>query len=295
MTGHGGLAEVTALGYVAPLRAGGSLPAIVETDDCGTYVVKFHAAAQGRKALVAEVIVGELGRRLGLRVPELVLVRFDPAVSAAEPDQEVQDLHRASEGLNLGLDYLPGARDFRPGRDGTDAGVDVSAEEAGRVVWFDALVGNVDRTVRNPNLMVWHRRLWLIDHGAGLIFHHRWETAEDGVAKAYDMSAHALGGYAPDVLAADAALAPLVTEALLREVLAEVPDAWMEPELDPELGLATPDALRDAYVAHLAGRVARSDEWIPRCFATPQELADREEAKRRETLAGRPAWLQHVR
>ncbi|MEY9843732.1 HipA family kinase [Streptacidiphilus sp. MAP5-3] len=294
MTGPAGraaLAEVTALGYVAPLRAGGSLPAIVETDDLGTYVVKFHAAAQGRKALVAEVIVGELGRRLGLRVPELVLVRFDPAVSAAEPDQEVQDLHRASEGLNLGLDYLPGATDFRPGQEG----VDISAEEAGRVVWFDALVGNVDRTVRNPNLMVWHRRLWLIDHGAALIFHHRWETAEDAVAKAYDLSAHALGGYRPDVLAADTALAPLVTEALLREVLAEVPDPWLEPESGSQAGLATPDGLREAYVAQLAARVARSDEWIPRCFATPQELADREAAKRRETLAGRPAWLQHVR
>jgi hypothetical protein len=287
MTTHGELAEVTALDYVEPLRTGGSLPAVVETDDCGTYVVKFHAAAQGRKALVAEVIVGELARRLGLRVPELVLVRFDPAVSAHEPDQEVQDLHRASEGLNLGMDYLPGATDFTPGQDG----VDLSSEEAGRVVWFDALVGNVDRTVRNPNLMVWHRRLWLIDHGAALIFHHRWEGAEEAVAKAYDLSAHALGGYAPDVLAADAFLAPLVTEALLREVVAEVPDEW----LASEPGYPSADALRGAYVRHLAARVARSDEWIPRCFATPEELAAAEAAKRARTLAGRPAWLQHVR
>ncbi|WP_037610136.1 HipA family kinase [Streptacidiphilus rugosus] len=287
MTTHGELAEVTALDYVEPLRTGGSLPAVVETDDFGTYVVKFHAAAQGHKALVAEVIVGELARRLGLRVPELVLVRFDPAVSAAEPDQEVQDLHRASAGLNLGLDYLPGARDFVPGQ----AGVDLDSVEAGRVVWFDALVGNVDRTVHSPNLMVWHRRLWLIDHGAALIFHHRWETADEAVAKVYDFSAHALGGYAPDVVAADTALAPLVTEALLREVVAEVPDLW----LVPEPGYPTPETLRDAYVHHLAARVARSTEWLPRCFASPEELAAAEAAKRAATLAGRPAWLQHVR
>ncbi|WP_042364322.1 HipA family kinase [Streptacidiphilus neutrinimicus] len=287
MSADGELAEVTALDYVEPLRTGGSLPAVVETDDYGTYVVKFHAAAQGRKALVAEVVVGELARRLGLRVPELVLIRFDPAVAAHEPDQEVQDLHRASAGLNLGMDYLPGATDFTPGQDG----VDLSPEEAGRVVWFDALVGNVDRTVRNPNLMVWHRRLWLIDHGAALIFHHRWEGADEAVGKAYDMSAHALGGYAPDVLAADDALAPLVTEALLREVAAEIPDEW----LAPEPGFPSPDALRDAYARHLAARVARSQDWIPRCFATADELAAADAAKRARTLAGRPAWLQHVR
>ncbi|WP_370096191.1 HipA family kinase [Streptacidiphilus sp. MAP12-20] len=287
MPAHGELAEVTALDYVEPLRTGGSLPAVVETDDFGTYVVKFHAAAQGHKALVAEVIVGVLARRLGLRVPELVLVRFDPAVSAAEPDQEVQDLHRASAGLNLGLDYLPGARDFTPGQDG----VDLDSTEAGRVVWLDALVGNVDRTVRNPNLMVWHRRLWLIDHGAALIFHHRWETADEAVGKVYDFSAHALGGYAPDVLTADAALAPLVSEPLLHEVAAEVPDEW----LAPEPGYPTPEALRAAYVRHLSARVARSEEWIPRCFATPAELAAAEVAKRARSLAGRPAWLQHVR
>ncbi|SEM34142.1 HipA family kinase [Streptacidiphilus jiangxiensis] len=287
MTGHGELAEVTALDYVEPLRTGGSLPAVVETDDYGTYVVKFHAAAQGRKALVAEVLVGELARRLGLRVPELVLIRFDPAVAAHEPDQEVQDLHRASAGLNLGMDYLPGATDFRPGQDG----VDISPEEAGRVVWFDALVGNVDRTVRNPNLMVWHRRLWLIDHGAALIFHHRWEGADEAVAKAYDLSAHALGGYAPDVAAADGVLAPLVTDGLLREVVAEVPEEW----LVPEEGHPTPDDLRAAYVRHLSARVARSAEWIPRCFATAEELAAADAAKRARTLAGRPAWLQHVR
>jgi hypothetical protein len=280
-----GLPEVTALHYLTPLRSGGSVPGIVETDDLGTYVVKFGGAAQGRKALVAEVIVGELGRRLGLRVPRLVRVRFDPQVAAAEPDPEVQDILRASAGLNLGMDYLPGARDFTPGS------LEVPAAEAGRVVWFDALVGNVDRTVHSPNLMVWHGRLWLIDHGAALIFHHRWSGAEDAVARRYPMTAHALGGCAPDVAAADAELAPLVTEELLNEVVALVPDEW----LPDEPGFDSPEAQRAAYTAQLAARAARSAEWIPTGFATAEELAEAERRRVAETLAGRPAWLQHVR
>jgi hypothetical protein len=283
-----GLTEVTALRYLEPLRAGGSLPGVVETDDLGTYVVKFSGAAQGRKALVAEVITAELGRRLGLPVPEMVLVRFDPEVAAHEPDPEVQDLLRASTGLNLGMDFLPGARDFAPGvvRD-----VDVSPAEAGRIVWFDALMGNVDRTVHSPNLMVWHQRLWLIDHGAALIFHHRWSGASEAIGKKYPMSEHALGGYAPDVVGADRALAPLVTVELLSEVTALVPDQWLEPEP----GLDTPELQREAYVGHLAARAGRSAEWVPDCFATPEELAEREARRTAATLAGRPAWLQHVR
>ncbi|WP_042398116.1 HipA family kinase [Streptacidiphilus carbonis] len=283
-----GLTEVAALRYLEPLRAGGSLPGVVETDDLGTYVVKFSGAAQGPKALVAEIITTELARRLGLRVPELVLVDFDPAVAAHEPDPEVQDLLRASAGLNLGMDFLPGARDFAPAvrRD-----VDVSPAEAGRIVWFDALVGNVDRTVHSPNLMVWHQRLWLIDHGAALIFHHRWSGAPDAVARTYPMSEHALGGYAPDVAGADRALAPRVTVELLREVTALVPDRWLEPEP----GLDSPGQQREAYVSHLAARAARSAEWLPDGFATPAELAEREARRTAATLAGRPAWLQHVR
>jgi hypothetical protein len=291
------LAETVALRYLDPLRAGGSLPGIVETDDLGTYVVKFTGAAQGRKALVAEVIVGELGRRLGLRVPELVLVDFDPAVAAEEPDPEVQDLLRASAGRNLGMDYLPGARDVAseelaaPGPGGPARSFTLTSAEAGRVVWFDALVGNVDRTVHNPNLMVWHGRLWLIDHGAALIFHHRWETASETVLRRYPMTAHALGAFAPDVAAADAVLAPLVTEELLTEVVGLVPDEW----LTDEPGFDSPAQLRDAYVAHLAARAAGSGDWLPEGFATAEQLA-REEARRRAaTLAGRPAWLQHVR
>ncbi|PBC77205.1 hypothetical protein BX265_1947 [Streptomyces sp. TLI_235] len=278
------LDQVTALRYLDPLRAGGSVPGVVETDDLGTYVVKFTGAAQGPKALVAEVIVGELARRLGLRVPPLVLVDFDPAVAAHEPDSEIQDLLRASAGLNLGMDLLPGARDFTPGATAVDP------LEAGRIVWLDALTGNVDRTVHNPNLMVWHRRLWLIDNGAGLIFHHRWSGAAASVLKPYPMSAHALGAYRPAVADADAEFAPLVTEDLLREVVGLVPDAW----LVDEPGLESPQALRDAYVAHLAERAAGSAVWLPTEFATADELRAAEERRAAATLAARPAWLKQV-
>ncbi|GAA2819137.1 hypothetical protein GCM10010441_49380 [Kitasatospora paracochleata] len=278
------LEEVTAVRYVDPLRAGGSVPGVVETDDLGTYVVKFTGAAQGLKALVAEVIVGELARRLGLRVPPLVLVRFDPAVASHEPDQEIQDLLHSSAGVNLGMDLLPGARDFRPEM------IDVSPAEAGRIVWLDALTGNVDRTVHNPNLMVWHGRLWLIDNGAGLIFHHRWSGAHASLLKAYDLSGHALGSYRPDVTTADAELAPRVTAELLREVVALVPDAW----LADEPGFDSVAAVREAYVAHLAARAAESRAWLPTCFASPEELRAAEERRAAATLAARPAWLKQV-
>ena len=278
------LEEVTALRYVMPLCAGGSVPGVTETDDLGTYVVKFTGAAQGRKALVAEVIVGELGRRLGLRIPRLVRVCFDPAVAAAEPDQEIQDLLRASAGLNLGMDLLPGALDWTPER------LEPSAAEAGRVVWFDAFTGNVDRTWNSPNLMTWHGRLWLIDHGAALVFHHRWPQAAADVAKPYPMAGHALGAFAPDVAAADAALAPLVTEELLREVTGLVPDAW----LAGEPGFDSPGRLREAYATHLAARAARSREWLPGGFTTPDELRRADAERAAATRAGRPGWLQHI-
>ncbi|MER6395760.1 HipA family kinase [Kitasatospora sp. NPDC001603] len=278
------LDQVTAVRYVDPLRAGGSVPGVVETDDLGTYVVKFIGAAQGRKALVAEVIVGELARRLGLPVPELRLVDFDPAVAGAEPDPEVQDILRASRGLNLGMDLLPGARDFRPGM------IPVGPAEAGRVVWLDALTGNVDRSVHNPNLMVWHGKLWLIDNGAALVFHHRWSGAAGSVGKRYDLSAHALGGYAPDVALADDELGPLVTPALLEEVVALVPDAW----LADEPGFDSVAAVRHAYVAHLAARAARSRDWLPDGFATPEQVREAERRRAAASRAGRPAWLQEV-
>ncbi|MFE0176923.1 HipA family kinase [Streptomyces sp. NPDC059002] len=282
------LREVRATRYVTPLRQGGSVPGVVEADDLGTYVVKFTGSAQGRKALVAEIVVGELARRLGLRFPELVLVHFDPAVAADEPHQEVQDLLHASAGLNLGMDFLPGAQDFTP------EAIDVDPLEAGKIVWLDALTANVDRTVHSSNLMIWPTfgtrppRLWLIDHGAALVFHHRWGATPPD--KAYDFRHHALGGYGPDTRAADAALAPLVTAELLREIVAEVPDAW----LTPEPGHDTPDALRDAYVTYLTARARTSAAWLPTDFPSRSQLATEDARRARATEAGRPAWLKRV-
>ncbi|MFD8219918.1 HipA family kinase [Streptomyces sp. NPDC059697] len=285
------LNEVTATRYIAPLRSGGSVPGVVEADDLGTYVVKFTASAQGRKALVAEVIVGELARALGLRFPELVLVHFDPAVAEHEPHQEVQDLLRASAGLNLGMDYLPGAKDFTPEIAKT---FPVDPLEAGKVIWLDALTVNVDRTMHSSNLMVWPTfgiappRLWLIDHGAALVFHHRWDASAP--EKAYDFRSHALGGYAPDTRAADAELAPKVTEELLREVTAEVPDAW----LAEEPGFATPDEAREAYVRYLLARVKASADWLPTDFPTREQLAAEDADRVAKTQQGRPNWLKRV-
>ncbi|MFJ1733941.1 HipA family kinase [Streptomyces sp. NPDC088254] len=285
------LRHVTAVRYVKPLRSGGSVPAVVEADDLGAYVVKFTGSAQGRKALVAEIVVGELARALGLRFPELVMVGFDPAIADGEPHQEVRDLHAASAGLNLGMDCLPGARDFTPEVAKT---FPVDPLEAGRIVWLDALTVNVDRTVHSSNLMVWPTsgtvppRLWLIDHGAALVFHHRWDGADP--AKAYDFRHHALGRYAPDVRAADAELAPRVTGELLREILDEVPDAWLAD--DP--AFATPDDARTAYVDHLHARVKASAAWLPTDFPTREELAAEEALRAAKTQQGRPDWLKRV-
>ncbi|MEC4020578.1 HipA family kinase [Streptomyces sp. H27-D2] len=246
------LTEVTATRYVTPLREGGSLPGIVEADDLGTYVMKFTGAGQGRKTLVAEVICGQLGRRLGLRIPDLAGMQLDPVIGLAEPDQEVQELLKSSGGLNLGMDFLPGSIGFDP------LAFEVGAAEAGRVVWFDALVNNVDRSWRNPNLLVWHRDVWLIDHGATLIWQHNWPTARQAAAKPYDASDHVLAGFGPDIAGAAAALAPLVTEGLLTEVAADVPDEW----LVDEPGFDSADALRRVHVEVLLSRAATIHERV---------------------------------
>lgn len=240
------LKEVIATRYITPLREGGSLPGLVEGDDLRTYVMKFTGAGQGRKTLVAEVVCGELGRRLGLRVPGLVTLELDPVLGLGEPEQQVQDLLRGSGGTNLGMDFLSGALGYDP------LAFPVSPEEAGRIVWFDALINNVDRSWRNPNLLVSHGELWLIDHGATMIWHHNWPGAETSAARPYDASDHALARFAPDVRAAAADLAPRVTEDLLAEVTAEIPDVW----LDGEPGFDTPDDLRRAYARPLLARAA---------------------------------------
>ncbi|MEU0030178.1 HipA family kinase [Streptomyces sp. NPDC006335] len=246
------LKEAIATRYITPLREGGSLPGLVEADDRGTYVIKFTGAGQGRKTLVAEVVVGELARRLGLRVPRLLTLDLDPDLGLGEPDERVQELLRSSGGTNLGMDFLSGALGFDP------LAFPVDPEEAGRIVWFDALVNNVDRSWRNPNLLWWRREVWLIDHGATMIWHHNWPGAEKSAARPYDASDHVLRPFAPDVAAAAADLAPRVTEDLLAEVTAEIPDAW----LADEPGFDTPDELRRAYARPLLLRAAAVHERI---------------------------------
>ncbi|MCT9080232.1 HipA family kinase [Streptomyces fulvoviolaceus] len=246
------LKEAIATRYITPLREGGSLPGLVEADDHGTYVIKFTGAGQGRKTLVAEVVAGELARRLGFRVPRLVTLDLDPDLGLGEPDQQVQELLRSSGGTNLGMDFLSGALGFDP------LAFSVTPEEAGRIVWFDALVNNVDRSWRNPNLLRWQGELWLIDHGATMIWHHNWPGAEASAARPYDASDHVLKPFAPDVTRAARELAPLVTEELLAEVTAEIPDVW----LADEPGFDTPDELRRAYARPLLARAAVAHERI---------------------------------
>lgn len=236
---------------MTPFREGGSLPGLIEADDLGMYVLKFRGAGQGLKALTAEIIVGELARRLGFRVPELVLVELDPELSRAEPDEEIQDLLRASAGQNLGIDYLPGSFDYNPRV--RDPGPDLAA----RLLWFDTLVLNVDRSWRNPNMLLWHRQPWLIDHGASLIFHHRWQPGwRPAASYRYDAKDHVMLPAAGSLVEADAVLRPQVTPEVLAEVLALVPDEW----LDQELG--SPDQVRDAYTAYFTARLADAPDWV---------------------------------
>jgi hypothetical protein len=232
---------VTATRYVTPLREGGSMPGLVEADDDGLYVLKFRGAGQGPKALAAELIAGELARSIGLPVPEIVFAELDPSLGAAEPDPEIQDLIESSGGRNLGIDFLPGALPFTPKRP-------PEPELAAEVVWFDALVLNVDRTPRNPNLLRWHHRLWLIDHGAALYVHH---ATGDPVARAPDRFAairdHVLLPFAGSIAEADGRLAPLIDRGRLEAIAGELPAGWGEPE---------------AYAGHLAARLEAREGFV---------------------------------
>ncbi len=253
------LRTVTATRYVTPLREGGSLPAIVEADDDGLYVLKFRGAGQGPRALIAELVAGELARAAGLPVPEIVFAELDPELARTEPDPEIQDLIRASadlvqgsRGLNLALDYLPGSVTFDP------LAFVPAAELASRIVWFDAFVSNLDRTARNTNMLVWHGKLWLIDHGAALYFHHDWR---DFMARANSPFAlikdHVLLPFATELDAADAWMTQRITPARIAEIVALIPDTWLEDETS----FASKAAHRDAYAQFLAERLA-----APRAF-----------------------------
>jgi hypothetical protein len=233
---------VTATRYVTPLREGGSMPGLVEADDDGLYVLKFRGAGQGPRALVAELVAGEIGRALGLTVPEIVLMDVDPELGRAEPDPEIQDLITASAGRNVALDFLPGALAFVPGA--TAPHPDVAAA----IVWFDALVTNVDRTPRNPNLLWWHGRLWLIDHGAALYLQH---GADDLAALAHRpfpaIREHVLLPYAGSIADVDARLAARLTPAAVEAAVGAVPAEWLGPEAE--------DGARRAYVEYLLRRL----------------------------------------
>ncbi|UYZ64207.1 HipA family kinase [Hymenobacter weizhouensis] len=237
--------------YVTPLREGGSLPALVEADDGFLYVLKFRGAGQGLKALIAELLVGELARVLGLRVPELVLCQLDEAFGRTEPDEEIQDLLRFSTGLNLGLHYLSQASTYDP------LVTTIEPHLASQVVWLDAFTLNVDRTARNTNLLMWHRELWLIDHGAALYVHHTGPGWADNPRRAFpQIKDHVLLAQATELAAVDADCQARLTPEVLRALVALVPDDWLrEPDLSPA-------EQREQYVQFLAARLAASETFV---------------------------------
>lgn len=237
---------VAATRYVTPLREGGSLPAIIEADDDGMYVLKFRGAGQGPKALIAELVAGELGRALGLPVPELVFVELDPVLGRAEPDPEIQALIEASAGLNLALDYLPGSLGYTPA-----ARVSLDSELVATIVWFDAYVTNVDRTVRNTNLLLWHKRLWLIDHGAALYIHHTWTDYLAHSRSAFSLiKDHVLLPVATALPEVAARLPALLTSEVIERIVAAIPETW----LTDTTPFTDQHEHRAAYVAYLSAR-----------------------------------------
>ncbi len=239
--------------YVTPLREGGSMPAVVEANDDGLYVLKFRGAGQGPRALVAEWIVGNLARALGFDVPEIVFAQLDPVIARTEGDPEIQALVRASDGLNLALDYLPGAANFDPLAWTPDPAL------ASRIVWFDAFTSNVDRSTRNPNLLLWHRRLYLIDHGAALYFQHGWDGDPARADAAFPLIRdHVLLPWADDVRRADAEQASKLTMDTIADIVAQVPEAWLE---GPD-AFADAATQRAAYRDYLVRRLAHREAFV---------------------------------
>jgi hypothetical protein len=261
------LPTLTARRYVQPLREGGSLPAVVDTDD-GLFVVKFRGAGQGAKALVAELISGMIADTLGLPVPTLALVQVSETFGRSEPDPEISDVLRKSHGVNVGLRYLDGAFNF----DATAAGDLIPAPLATRIVWLDAFLTNPDRTARNTNMLIWERGAWLIDHGAALYAHHDWASVDD--ARLHSpfplIRDHVLLTRADDVAAVDDEMAALLTDDVISDVLARVPDSLLSDAAFKADG-DTPSSARERYRAYLQGRLS-----APRAFAARASVARRE-------------------
>lgn len=239
--------------YVTPLREGGSMPAIAEADDGFLYVIKFRGAGQGPRALIAELIGGEIARTLGLKVPELVFANLDEAFGRTEPDEEIQDLLKFSVGLNLGLHYLSGAITF-------DAIVSqVDAKLASQIVWLDCLLTNMDRTCRNTNMLIWHKELWLIDHGAALYFHHSWQNWEEQAVKPFVLiKDHVLLSKATELEAVDAEFSTILLPERIRSIVSLIPDEWLKDEKIFE----TAQEYRDAYSIFLEKRIAHSGIFV---------------------------------
>jgi hypothetical protein len=247
--------------YVTPLREGGSLPAIVEADDDGMYVLKFRGAGQGPKALIAELLSGEIARMLGFRVPEIVFAELDIELSRTEPDPEIQDLLKASAGLNLGMDYLPGSITFDPVVD------EIGGKLASEIVWFDAFITNVDRTARNSNMLMWHKELWLIDHGASLYFQHSWENWEEQSQKPFaPIAQHILLTFADDIAGADSRMREMLDGGAFEDLADLIPDAWLDE------GEQAAQESREVYAGFLRKRLENSEIFVQEALRAREAL-----------------------
>lgn len=239
--------------YITPLREGGSLPAVVEADDDFKYVLKFKGAGHGVKALISELIGGEVARALGLKIPEIVFAQLDEAFGRTEPDEEIQDLLRGSEGLNLGLHFLSGAVNFDP------VVTKVDPLLASKIVWLDAFITNIDRTFRNTNMLIWHKELWLIDNGAALFFHHSWDNWEKHAKSAFTyIKDHVLLPQASALEEVNEAFGKLLTTEKLREIVALIPEEWLQWEDTEE----NPEAIREVYFRFLSTRLENAEIFI---------------------------------
>lgn len=255
------LRTVNVTRYITPLREGGSMPAIAEADDGFLYALKFRGAGQGVKALIAEIIGGEIARTLGLKVPEIVLANLDEAFGRTEADEEIQDLLKFSVGLNLALHYLSGSITFDPVVN------DVDAELASRIVWLDCLINNMDRTARNTNMLMWHKELWLIDHGASLYFHHTWQNHEEQAVKPFALvKDHVLLPRAGKLEEVDQQYRNLLTPDLIRNIVSLIPDQWLTGTFE------SPEQHREAYISFLVTRVAHSHVFIKEALHAREAL-----------------------